>query len=60
MRDGPVLSEHRIYMTCTITAVARLKNGGETVRLLLKNGRSVRPRYHFYLSRSPYVSLKEI
>ena len=27
------------------TAVARLKNGGITVRRLLKNGRSVRPRY---------------
>ncbi len=42
------------------TAVAQLKNGGETVRRLLKNGRSVRPRYRFNLSRSPYVSLKEI
>ncbi len=42
------------------TAVAKLKNGGETVRRMLKNGRSVRPRYRFNLSRSPYVSLKEI
>ncbi len=42
------------------TAVAQLKNGGGTVRRLLKNGRSVRPRYRFNLSRSPYVSLKEI
>ncbi len=42
------------------TAVARLKNGGKTVRRLLKNGRSIRPRYRFNLSRSPYVSLKEI
>ncbi len=42
------------------TAVAKLKNGGKTVRRMLKNGRSVRPRYRFNLSRSPYVSLKEI
>ncbi len=42
------------------TAIARLKNGRETVRRLLKNGRSVRPRYRFNLSHSPYVSLKEI
>ncbi len=42
------------------TAVARLKNGENTVRRLLKNSRSVRPRYRFNLSRSPYVSLKKI
>ncbi len=42
------------------TAFAKLKNGQKTVRRLLKNGRSVRPHYRFNLSRSLYVSLKEI
>ncbi len=42
------------------TAIARLKNGEKTVRRLLKNSRSVLARYRFNLSRSPYVSLKEI
>ncbi len=39
------------------TAVAKLK---KRYARMLKNGRSVRPRYRFNLSRSPYVSLKEI
>ncbi len=42
------------------TAVARLKNRGKNGTPFVKNGRSVRPRYRFNLSRSPYVSLKEI
>ncbi len=40
------------------TVVVQLKNGGKKVRRLLKNGRSIRPRYRFNLSRSPCVSLK--
>ncbi len=41
-------------------AVARLKKRGKNGTPFVKNGRSVRPRYRFNLSRSPYVSLKEI
>ncbi len=42
------------------TAVARLKKRGKNGTPFVKNGRSVRPRYRFNLSRSPYVSLKKI
>ncbi len=42
------------------TAVARLKKRGKNGTPFVKNGRSVRPHYRFNLSRSLYVSLKEI
>ncbi len=38
------------------TAIARLKMGKTTtVRHLVKSGRSIRQRYHFYLSCSPHA-----
>ncbi len=45
---------------CRTLMIKKLGGGGEMVRHLLKNSRSVWPCYHFYLSRSLYVSLKEI